>query len=733
MSQSHNHKVVGRGSAPLYPHRPKDAHVPIDTQHRYPCTTILIHGVNDLGTDFGTVEKGLCKGLNDRLGRTDFSGAEYTHGRMANDGRHVTSADLMKNLDATMYRRSPKADTVSPLIPFYWGFKANKTDLAKDPKDQKRNGQNLDKFGNRLDPNLCKNGGMFANATNNIRDIFDTNFKGGWKTWLLNKGQNDATHPLHACPNRHYMVLAAKRLAALVRQIRLVDPNETVNIIAHSQGTIISLLAQGFLTEGLLGSNGVADRAADTLILIDSPYSLSEEFMDRLTQTGDTQQTTYARAKTLANLVGFVGKATHSKPSLDDLQLKPGHDNFGITGPKWGSKNAVRLTAPTSVTGSQSEKATIAFAERDNRGSVVIYFCPEDSTVGLSGVAGMGTMGLPESVSAAPANGHKETIHLIGGNFRQRVFTRRARDGKPEKVGTDPHQYVMRKDGESPHMTGFWDQWLKRAAVDVGSTRNINAPATGGLAFAPQMDGNTLPGTGTKSLFGRSDADLEAGRQSLDELEASTAISATDLEELPPEPLSWPSFVPGQSGLPSNAEVQESMNKGKDELDQTTVLRVFGTMPPTPGHLMVIRMETPNEGKLRWMNKNRVDSSYHSAVMSGELNHRCATAFDVSIGQARAIDDPDRALALRSMADWRIPLSKTATVGKGAFHQFDSITQQYVVATSDYNTNGVFPSATLVPKAPTPAVGVVGEEVGARHSKFLDALAKSNMGSIPLP
>lgn len=733
MSQANNQKVVGRGSAPLYPSRPKDAHVPIDTQHRYPCTTILIHGVNDLGTDFGTVEKGLCEGLNDRLGRTDFIAAEYSHGRMANEVRDVTSADLMKKLDETIYRRQPKKDTFSPLIPFYWGFKADKTDLAKDPKEQKRNGQNLDKFGNRLDSNLVKNGGMFANATNNIFDMFNSNFKGGFKTWLLNKGQNDATHPLFECPNRHYMILAAKRLAALVRQIRLVDPNETVNIIAHSQGTIISLLAQGFLTEGLLGSNGVADRAADTLILIDSPYSLSEELMDRLTQMGDSQQTTYARAKTLANLVGYVNKAAHNQPSLDDLQWKEGHDNYGIAGPKWGSKNAVRLTAPKSGTSDQSEKVTIAFAERDNRGCVNLYFCPEDSTVGLSGVAGMGTMGLPDVQPTTSAAGHKETVHLLSGRFRQRIFTRRVRDGKPEKVGTDPHEYVMRKEGESPHMTSLWDQFAKRAGVAVGSTRNINAPATGGLSFAPKMDGNTLPGTGTKSLFWQTDGDLEAGQQSLDELEASTAVSVTDLKELPPEPLVWPAFVPGQSGLPSEAQVQDAMNKGKDELDQTTVLRVFGTMPPTPGQLMVIRKETPNEAKLRWMNTNRVDSSYHSAVMSGALNHRCATAFDVSIGQGRAIDDVNCAEALRAIADWRVPVSKAATVGKGAYKQFDSITQQYVEATSKYNINGVFPSEKLVPKAPTDAVGVIHEVVAERNSAFLDALAKSPMGSIPLP
>ncbi len=732
MSDENNQTVVGEGSAPLYPNRPANACVPIDTKPRYPCTTILIHGVNDLGTDFGHVEKGFCQGLNDRLGRSDFLAAEYTHGRMANEDRHVTAKDLMTNLDNTIYRRQATTETVSPLIPFYWGFKANKDDVSKDPSKLKRNGQNIDKYGNRLDPNLCKNGGMFANATTNIPDMFNTAFAGGWKTWSLNKLQGDPTHPLYACPSRHYMILAAKRLAALVRQIRLVDENETVNIIAHSQGTIISLLAQAFLAEGLLGSKSGADRPADNLILIDSPYSLSEELMDRLTQTGETQQTTYARAKTLGNIVGLVNAAKHADPALSNLQWTIGCDNYGIAGPQWGSEKAVRLTGPREVTGNDSEKMSQSFAERDNRGRVTVYWCPEDSTVGLSGVAGMGTMGLPDSQEATSATGSKETINLLSAQFVQRVFTRRRRNGKSEKVGTAPHHYVVRESGESSTMTSMTDEWIKRASVKIGQSRNINAPELAN-AFDPHLDGNTISGTGGKKIFGYSDSDISASKQSTDELEASIAIAASDLKELPPESVTWPSYVPNVSGLPSESEVQDALNDAKDELDQTKVLRVFSALPPTPGQVMVIRTETPNEGKLRFMNKKLDPSSYHSAVMSGELNHRCATAFDVSLGQARAIDDPDRADVLRAIADWRIPLKKVRVTGNGAYDQFDSITQQYVKATNDYNQTGEFPDETLVPKAPTEGGAVVSEQRAARTRPLVDALAKNPMNSVPLP
>lgn len=54
-------RIVGEHQAILNCNRPQNAFVNTDVQNRFPCTTILIHGVNDLGTDFGTVEGGLCE------------------------------------------------------------------------------------------------------------------------------------------------------------------------------------------------------------------------------------------------------------------------------------------------------------------------------------------------------------------------------------------------------------------------------------------------------------------------------------------------------------------------------------------------------------------------------------------------------------------------------------------------------------------------------------------------
>ncbi|MFM0643168.1 DUF3274 domain-containing protein [Paraburkholderia bryophila] len=690
-------RVVGERKALLYPNRPANAHANVDVENRYPCTTILIHGVNDLGTDFGAVESGLCEGLNDRLGRSDLKGGEYTHGRMANDPSKVSVADLMKNLDDVIYRRQESPGTKSPVIPFYWGFKASASDLAKEPEKQTKNGQYIDKFGNRLDSHRAKGGGMFANATTNIPDMFDSHFQGGAKTWSLDTLQGDLTHPLREAPNRHYMVLAAKRLAALVRQIRLIESNETVNIIAHSQGTLITLLAQAFLMEG----SGPACRPADTLILIDSPYSLNESRTDQFLQRSDEQQTVYARAKTLANLTALVANHRHGQPSLERLKVvRGGADNYGITGPAWDPHRATRLTGPGHACG--------VFAERDNRGKVYLYFCPEDATVGLRGVAGMGCIGLPDAlqVSAAQSGAKKETVTLLSGSLLQRVFTRRVRQGKPVQVGTPPGPHNMRLEGESSHGTTGGTALAKQAQIAKNTMRTINGEELS-PPFDPEMEANALPGSGDEPLDGVSLNERHAGRQSIDQVEAETALSVSELELLPPQMMPWPGLNPGKP--PATTDVAGVLNAGKQPDDQCKVYRAFpptigdSDVPVVAGQIVVIRYETPNEAKVRLMNNYRVDDSYHSAVMSGRRNHRCATAFDVSIGQARALDDPDWTELLRAIADWRIAagdLEKTSP----RYGSLDWTMRDVVEANTDYYRYANFPPEKLVPRTPPPAV-----------------------------
>jgi hypothetical protein len=62
--------------------------------------------------------------------------------------------------------------------------------------------------------------------------------------------------------------------------------------------------------------------SADTLILQDPPYSLEEtnaEFYDGM--TGDKQQTSQSRIKTLSNIINYINEKKASTPPLADLNF----------------------------------------------------------------------------------------------------------------------------------------------------------------------------------------------------------------------------------------------------------------------------------------------------------------------------------------------------------------------------------------------------------------------------
>jgi hypothetical protein len=117
-------------------------------------------------------------------------------------------------------------------IPFHWGDR----ELSK--KTKTANGQKTDRHGTRLDKDLSKGGGPFANATSTVPDMW-------------NKGVcapvdivGDPLRPLVSAPGRMYMVLAACRLAALISMIRQYEADEVVTIVVHSQGCMLSLLGR---------------------------------------------------------------------------------------------------------------------------------------------------------------------------------------------------------------------------------------------------------------------------------------------------------------------------------------------------------------------------------------------------------------------------------------------------------------------------------------------------------
>lgn len=176
---SDNAHIVASADALSLPNRRLVRNV--DLRGRMPGAVIFIHGVNDTGGTYETVEKGLCQGLNERLGRTDLAPGEYgvrfrEVDKRANEGAlNGTDSLIFRNSDAYLYARTEAKKTHSPFIPFYWGYRADEASIEKitstgAPTEVRGQYQHI--AGHRLDRDFAKEGGHFPNATNNIPAMF---------------------------------------------------------------------------------------------------------------------------------------------------------------------------------------------------------------------------------------------------------------------------------------------------------------------------------------------------------------------------------------------------------------------------------------------------------------------------------------------------------------------------------------------------------------------------------
>ncbi|KEY56975.1 DUF3274 domain-containing protein [Serratia sp. DD3] len=388
-----------------------------------PCIVILVHGVNDVGEAYQNQDEGICAGLNDRLGRYDLHPHEWKpHEFMISDVDGNISFKTCSISDQNCVGEVNR----SPIIPFYWGYKPvdhttftadqkrYRDELIKKKQDadlpydtyqqndskiiKKHDNQNLDNLNNWLDPAFAKGGGTFANATTNIPDMFGPGASGAALTVVgafsrsaMNGG--DWSHPIYNNPHRIYQAYAARRLADLIIAIRRNEPSkrDTINIVAHSQGTIITLLANMWVkAEGL--------EPADCVILNHSPYSLESRKLENV-QPGN-QQTSQARQKTLANFCKLMATNAlyNGGKAHDAAYIKKLDDTTCLHRVnRWGDS---RYT-------------------RNNFGMVYNYFCPNDQVVSMLPVQGMGWHGVPDKVRSQ-----------LGDNFNQRAFCKGAKVGE---------------------------------------------------------------------------------------------------------------------------------------------------------------------------------------------------------------------------------------------------------------------------------------------------------------
>ncbi|WP_321854616.1 T6SS effector phospholipase Tle3 domain-containing protein [Paraburkholderia tropica] len=674
----------------------------IDLPLPRPCITILIHGVNDLAGVYADIEQGLCQGLTERLDRSAYAAsvlrpASYT---LPNRSNRMTL-----DPDAVFYRRQGTTAVgggmpASVVIPFYWGFRE---DDGVDSETKKRylqkdtpHGEWLDRYGNRLDKTGSKEGGMFANATTTLPDMWSEGFSGTLVGIPVNPMFGSPGHPLMKAPGRRYMVLAAQRLAALVRSIRKRNPDDTVNVVGHSQGTMITLLANAMLKDH-------GERPVDGAVFMNSPYSLVESWSEG-TQMSVLQQTSAARVATLGGIVKFIGEKPHEAPAFSSLADRCA--KACLSGPRWGDK-ACKL----SIDGKE-----VPYTERDNRGHVTLYFTPQDQTVGMLNVQGIGWQGVSDNVTysfddprqpVTPGVFVKRTVGRLGGHhfdttipalpalgprFAQRVFTLRQRDGKPEEVGKPPtYTYVLKGDSYLG-MTGetTWEgsgmDWSRKIGGNAElQDRQSVTIAAGALpvTFTPSFGrSGSTPGTRMDSQASGGVAPVRAPD---DPIDAAIAVTNEGINPLESRVVGTPPNVPGMNTkIPAARDYEEQLpgNQGKVNPYTATTIearnaaaadwqRVTVTSVDREGfYQRVTTMESPNQARQRRMNaplKDQDGISFHSAISANPEHSRRALAYDVAIGQARSLEDPAFYAYLCRVADWRLGWNKAnLDSGKGA-------------------------------------------------------------------
>ncbi|MNM19462.1 hypothetical protein D3C81_297690 [compost metagenome] len=692
--------VVGEDLALLHCERSVCKKVKI--RRNLPGNIIVIHGVNDVGVSYKAVEHGLCEGLTQRLGR-GFTPAAYRMPMAADRDK------LEDDPDAVFFKRTVTTETNSPVIPFYWGYR----EVAE--KCRTVNGQFVDRHGNRLDKDLSKEGGPFGNATSNLPDM--------WRPGIYAPvdPMGDALRPLRTAPGRMYMVLAAQRLAALISMIRDYDADDTVSIVAHSQGCLLSLLAQAMLME-----KGLAP--ADNLILTHPPYSLVDSLpllmrgaawfdggedaaMKPYYHLLGGAQTLGARLKTLVNIVAGVAKGSGKActPPFADLKKD---EHRGMVGSKWQSAE-----------------------DRDNRRKIYLYFCPEDMTVALDNIQGIGWDGVPDHVSGSELVEEEETSSVdgysvstghttmverqqvrnalteLGGRFYQRVFSNKTRldtaTGKTtvSLVGKPPpfdfslrltteseqsHVEVSLRSHRAQHKAVAWPVNTKlskteqRNGIRTITGEALKQPVAADLRGTSQIDPANIPAT--SMMRNRTVAD-QGPVEEVDQCDAPVALtSGTGMQlrsKYRPDPGGYQKFPDREEHLGPRelALMTASYNKEKGldvkgKLDRREVV----SAKRYPDSKVVAQIqESPNEARLRWQREVSA-KSFHSSIIASAKNHSQVTAYDVAIGSGKASSDPLFYAYLCAVADWRVKNLKNNEKRRNGIR----IKEEFVVEFSPY-------------------------------------------------
>lgn len=609
-----------------------------------PGIVILVHGVNDVGEAYQNQERGIIEGLQKRLGRNDLWPHTWDekHYKIRYNPEDKTESGITDKRQKQMAR---KGYARSPIIPFYWGYRPVDHEIwdadqreyrdkmktsyrspatplpydayrEHDPNVIKQFGdENLDSFHNWLDPNGVKGGGTFANATTNIPDMLGPGSNGlllyltGIASRSTSANTGDLTHPIYSNPHRIYQFYAAQRLANLILKIRKNRPteNDTINIVAHSQGTIVTMLANMLVKQA--GSD-----PADCTILNHSPYSLESRVLEDA-QPG-YQQTDEARQQTFKNFCHLM--AQNKRYDATSGAIVSGDEQ---------QKMLDEMTLPRRALNSAWYDSPLS--QRNNCGLVYNYFCPNDGTVSLRPIQGFGWRGIPENIAS--------TIP----NLRQRVFYQNS------EVGNAP-------DGKPFRLP-------RKEIDDAGYSPVTNVPWN---YFDVVVNGAELPQKFVFTLMGQPDptkpetqAPPYQGKVSGNDVSIQKATRAGKAGEWDKMTLvTYPlPRIPKYTSLPfghkfTEAELTELRNFHRKDFREG---RVTGTKEKPLMEMW--RMKSDLELEKEFSAENFITYSQHSSIVMSDKVPELAMAYDLAVGTCRAFDyqHGDFWKELLELADWR--------------------------------------------------------------------------------
>lgn len=348
--------------------------------------------------------------------------------------------------------------------------------------------------------------------------------------------------------------------------------------------------------------------------------------------------------------------------------------------------------------------------DRDNRGKVYLYFCPEDMTVALDNMRGIGWQGVPDFMSgtargdnmAAMRIGRVDFAHSqtaawtqrkplaeLGRGFFQRVFTGKQRyDPKkkvtgPVLVGQLPHDFALRTTGEDDHahvaaanttlrrhhhevvwppqpgMLDFLDSAEdKREGIRTINGEPLRTPVVADLRGTGQIDPKNIPAGSLQAKVKLKD---QGPCEEVDPIDAAIAVTSGKglhfrIEECPdPSGVPRPSEAPELLSAAECQRIEERYNR-EHKLDQGGAearCKVLTATRNTDGKVFAQIQESPNEARKRWQHEVS-PKSFHGAIFGSAQNHRSVTAYDLAIGGGLASSDPKFYAYLCAVADWRL-------------------------------------------------------------------------------